>query len=78
MSRKFDASEQFVVWAQSLSGMLTKITTEFGSVSEMVESSTWDDSKTEYALSLVKALHRHLRQIDKELSRHVSEKFGKN
>jgi hypothetical protein len=78
MARKFTASDEVVVWAQSLSGMLTKIRREYGGPAEMVERSDWDDGKTEYVLSLIKALHQHLSQIDSELSSHVEEKFGKD
>jgi hypothetical protein len=78
MTKKFAASDEFIVWAQSLSGMMTKIKTQYGSIADMVENSSWDEGKTPIALSLVKSLHRHVREIDKELSRHVSEKLGKD
>ena len=75
---RFPASDEFIVWAQSLSGMMTKIRTEYGSVSAMVEHPAWDEGKTEHALSLVKSLRTHLSKIDRELSNHVEEKLGKN
>jgi len=78
MPRQFSASDEFVVWAQSLSGLLTKMRMEYGSPSEMVECASWDESRTEYVLSLVKSLHEDIAQIDEELSRHVTEKFGKD
>ena len=37
MKKKFPASDEYVVWAHSLSGMLTNIKTTYGSVGEMVE-----------------------------------------
>ena len=77
-ARKFPASDEFIAWAQSLSGMLTKLRTEYGSVAEMVEHPAWDEGRTQYALSLIKSLHNHMAQIDAELSRHVKEKFGKD
>jgi hypothetical protein len=76
MAQKFPASDEFIVWAHSLSGMLTRIRSDFGTVAEMVEHPAWDEGKTRYALSLVKSLHNHLAQIDEELSTHVNEKYG--
>ncbi len=72
----FPASDEFIVWAQSLSGLLTKIRTEYGSMPEMVESPEWDEGRTHYALSLIKSLNKQLTQIEEELTAHVSEKFG--
>jgi hypothetical protein len=77
MPRKFAASDEFIAWAQSLSGMLTKLRTEYGSIAEMVEHPAWDEGKTEYAMSLVKSLRKHLSKMDTELSSHVEEKFSK-
>lgn len=76
MARKFTASDEFIVWAQSLSGMLTTIRTKYGGAAEMVERADWDESKTTYALALVKSLHKHVAQVDSELTTHVHEKFG--
>ena len=47
----FPASDDFIAWAQSLSGLLTKMRTEFGSMGEMIESPGWDEGRTHYALS---------------------------
>jgi len=74
----FPASDEFIVWAQSLSGMLTKIRTEFGSMPEMVESTEWDEGRTQYALALLKSLNKHLSETTEELAIHVAEKFGQN
>ena len=76
MSQKFIASDEFVIWAQSLSGMLTRIRSEYGSVAEMVEHPAWDEAKTHYSLSLIKSLCEHLTQIDEELTEHVQDKYG--
>jgi hypothetical protein len=78
MPQKFPASDEFIRWLQSLGGMLTKIKINYGSVAEMTEHSEWDDSRTELALALVKAIHKQLRQIDMELTSHVQEKLGKD
>lgn len=75
---KFTASDQFIAWAHSLSGMLTKVRTKYGGVAEMVEHQMWDESQTEYALSLVRSLREQLAQIETELSSHVNEKSGKD
>ena len=75
-AQKFEASDEFIVWAQSLSGMLTKMKTEYGGIAEMVEHRSWDEGKTNYALALIKSLHQHIAQLDAELSSHVDEKFG--
>lgn len=76
MPQKFSASDNFIVWAQSLSGMLTTIRSEYGSVGEMLEHAAWDEGRTQYALTLIKSLHKHLDQIDEEMTIHVNEKYG--
>lgn len=76
MSQRFTASDEFITWAQSLSGMLTNIRTKFGSIAEMVEHPTWDEAKTQHALAMVKSLHQHLQELDSELTSHVHEKYG--
>lgn len=76
MTKQFSASDEFIVWAQSLSGMLTRIRTQYGSLAEMLESPEWDENKTEYAVRLMKSLHSHLRDIETEMSSHAREKYG--
>jgi hypothetical protein len=56
---RFTASDEAVAWAQSLSGMLTKLKRQHGSIVEMVESPAWDEGKTTYVLALIKNLHTH-------------------
>ena len=75
-SSKFAASDEFIIWAQSLSGMLTKIKTQYGGIAEMVEHPAWDEGKTNYALSLITSLRKHVDQVEEELAVHVKEKFG--
>jgi hypothetical protein len=70
------ASDEVIVWLQSLSGMLTKIKTEYGSFPEMVEHPDWDESRTDLALRLISALREHLEKIERELGDHVNGKFG--
>lgn len=76
ISHRFPASDDFIAWAHSLSGMLAKMHTRYGTIAEMIEHPEWDESQTEYAISIIKSLCEHLNQIDEELSSHVNEKFG--
>lgn len=78
MAKKFVASDKFIAWASSLSGMLTSIKTEYGGIAEMVESAQWDEGKTEYAIALLDGLRREVADMHKELESHVAEKFGKD
>jgi len=73
---KYAASDEFIRWLESLSGMLTKIKTEYGTIAELVEHPDWDDNRTMHAARLVRALRQHLHSIDEELAEHVTEKFG--
>lgn len=73
---KFSASDEFIAWAQSLSGLLTTMRTEYGSMPEMVESPNWDEGRTNLALSLVKSLRAQLATIEQELAIHVADKYG--
>jgi len=75
--QKFPASDEFIVWAQSLSGMLTKMTSQYGGIAEMVENRAWDEGKTMYALHLLQSLRTHLAKVESELLTHVEEKVGK-
>ena len=74
----FTASDSFISWAQSLSGLLTTIRTEYGSMPEMVESPAWDEGRTMVALNLVKSLGSQLAKVETELENHVNEKYGRN
>lgn len=71
-----EASDQFIVWLQSVSGMLTTIKNEYGSIEQLVEHPEWDEGRTLLAQRLVNALHSHIREIDEELTEHVSQKYG--
>lgn len=74
----FSASDEFVAWAQSLGGMLTKMRTQYGSMAEMVESPEWDEGRTERALALIKSLCSQLAKIEEELTIHVNDKYGQD
>jgi hypothetical protein len=57
--------------------MLTTIRQRFENAGEMVERPTWDEAKTGYFLALITSLHKHLAEVESELSCHVKEKFDK-
>ena len=76
MAKQYPASDEFIVWAQSLSGMLTKLRTEYGSMAEMVECPQWDRARTDFALKLLKTLRTHVTKAEKELANHVKGQFG--
>lgn len=71
----FPASDEVLAWAQSLSGMLTKIKTEYGGISELVERPDWDDTKTPMMLTLLRGLRASISNAEAELTDHVK---GKN
>lgn len=73
---QYPASDELVVWLQSLSGMLTKVKTEYGSISQLVEQPDWDGSRTDLVLRLLTSLREHIEDVEKELSDHVRGKFG--
>ena len=73
---KHAVSDEFIVWLESLSGMLTKIKTEYGGIASLVEHPDWDENRTMHAARLVRALRHHFHVIDEELADHVKEKFG--
>lgn len=73
---EYVASDEFIVWLESLSGMLTKIKAEYGGIVALVEHPDWDENRTIHAARLVQALRHHLHSIDEELAEHVKEKFG--
>lgn len=74
MSQRRIASHEFIVWAESLSGMLTSLRTSYGSTEEMLERPDWDESKTEYLLELVRCLRDDLTMLDEEMRDHVEAK----
>ncbi len=74
--KDYPASDDVVVWLQSLSGMLTRVKTQYGSFPEMVEHPNWDEGRTDLVLRLIGSLREHLRNVEKEFSVHVNGKFG--
>jgi hypothetical protein len=76
MTTKYGASDEFVSWAESLSGLLTTIDTKYGGAECMLERADWDESRTEYALQLVRDLRVHLQRLEEEMVSHVQGKFS--
>jgi hypothetical protein len=74
MSQRRIASDEFIVWAESLSGMLTSLRTSYGTTEEMLEHPDWNEGKTGYLLQLVHCLHTDLTMLDEEMSEHVKAK----
>jgi hypothetical protein len=74
MTARHAASDEFLVWAQSLSGMLTRLRTRYGSVEEMLEHPDWDEGKNEYLLQLIRLLHMDLGKMAEEMGAHVQSK----
>lgn len=72
----YPASDDVIVWLQSLSGMLTRVHSEYGSFPEMVEHPDWDEGRTDLALQLIVNLREHLTKVEEELKSHVNRKFG--
>jgi hypothetical protein len=77
MPVKFKVSDEFIAWAQSLSGMLTTVQKRFGGAAEMLENPGWEEGKTMYALALVASLREDLRKVHLEMECHVEDKYGK-
>jgi hypothetical protein len=67
-------SDEVVQWAESLSGMMTKIETVYGGVAAMLESSKWDESKTPYAMGLIAAISGHIQKIEREMHEHINDR----
>jgi hypothetical protein len=68
------ASDSYLRWAESVSGMLTGIKTEYGTVGQMLEDANWDDGKTDYAVRLTLALRDTITKIAAEMTGHVQGK----
>jgi len=65
-----------VGWLESLSGALSTIEVEFGGISELVEKSEWDHTKTDYLLQLLKGLKASVYSLETELRDHVNGKLA--
>lgn len=71
---QYPISDEMVVWAESLAGMLTKIETRYEGTSEMIECPEWDSGRTDYFVSLLGDVREHVNRIHAELVEHVSQK----
>jgi hypothetical protein len=72
--KTYPVSDEIVRWVESLVGVATKIETEYGGVSEMLERPDWDASKTGYVRDLLNRLYTRLGEIKGEIDDHVSQK----
>lgn len=68
---KYRMSDDFIQWAESLSAMMTKVRTDYGGISSMLENSEWDESRTEYALQLIVKLSNNLSEMKEEMDGHI-------
>jgi hypothetical protein len=78
MAQRHIASDEFLVWAESLSGMLTSLRTTYGTTEELLEHADWDEGKTEYLLRLVHCLRADLTALSEEMKEHVKTKNHNN
>jgi hypothetical protein len=69
----YPVSDEFITWAESLAGLLTKLETKYGGVHVMLEDAGWDQGRTQHAASLVADLAMHLERIRKEMVAHANE-----
>lgn len=70
VSTEFVVSNEFILWAESLAGLLTKVDTTFGGVSKMLESPHWDKGRTNYAIEIIARLKGQIHKIHTEMSEH--------
>jgi len=54
---------------------MTQIRTTHGGIAEMVESPGWDESRTDYALRLLRGLRESTTSMEMELRDHVNGKL---
>ena len=70
------ATTQLLNWMHGLSGCLTRLKTEYGSLAEMIEHQDWDDNRTQYAAQLLESLAGEMAEAAEEVRNHVNGKFG--
>jgi hypothetical protein len=68
----FSVSDEFIQWAEGLSGLVAQIDVEYGGVAEMVENPKWDSSRSKYAAALLEGLRKDVARVAKELKSHVN------
>jgi len=69
----YPVSDEFITWAESLAGLLTKLETKYGGMAAMLENAGWDQGRTQHANNLVADLALHLERIRKEMVSHANE-----
>lgn len=73
-SSGYPLTDEFVWYTEAFAGFLTKIKTEFGGVSAMLEHHEWNESKTPYCAAMISGLLQHLGKLQKEMTDHESGK----
>lgn len=73
----FEASDNTIRSLESITGFLAYVKAEYGSVSEMVERQSWDMSRNNYVLALLKGLKKEISQFTKEFASHVESQAGR-
>ena len=69
---EYAVSDEFIKWAEGLSGLIASINVEYGGIAEMLENPRWDSSRNNYAVALLDGLKKDVAQIAKELKSHVN------
>ena len=64
-------SDDFIKWAEGLTGLVAKVDSEYGGVAEMLEHPEWDASRKRYAVALLDGLRRDVAHLAKEVKAHV-------
>lgn len=69
--KTYPLSEEFVSWLGSIIGWSGRIQQEHGSLSKMVKSKGWQDSKTKEVSDLLSDIIKTLTTMKKEIQQHV-------
>ncbi|MBM79936.1 MAG: hypothetical protein CMJ78_05000 [Planctomycetaceae bacterium] len=70
------ATNEVLNWMHGLSGFFTKMRSDYGTISQMLEHPDWDENRTEYTKTLMESLAAELTTAAKEIREHVDSKFG--
>ena len=71
----YPLTDEFVLYTESFAGFLTKIKTEYGGASALLEHHEWNESKTPYCTAMISGLLQHLEKLHKEMTDHESGKY---
>ena len=70
----FSASDEVIGWIESVAGFVAHIRTNYGSVSELIEHPQWDESRSNYAASMLAGLEKEILTLSKQFSDHVKSR----